>query len=198
VTGVQTCALPIYAVSGIIQTVAGDGFAGFSGDGGPATSAGLNYPFGLALDSSGHLFIADANNNRIREVVLPPFLALSPSSLNFGTELVASTTAPKTVTVQNTGTATAIIASIAPEGDFAQTNTCGASIAAGATCTISVTFTPAAQGPRSGSLTLTDNASGSPQVVSLSGIGAPRVVHWPGPIRLPTPPRLPAPLQSKP
>jgi hypothetical protein len=54
--------------AGIISTVAGSGTAGFSGDGGPATSAKLSFPEGLALDSAGNLFIADANNHRIRRV----------------------------------------------------------------------------------------------------------------------------------
>jgi RHS repeat-associated protein len=53
---------------GIITTIAGNGIAGFSGDGGPATSAELNVPAGLAIDSQGDLFIADAVNARIRKV----------------------------------------------------------------------------------------------------------------------------------
>jgi sugar lactone lactonase YvrE len=53
---------------GIIHTVAGDGLAGYSGDGGPATSAELNVPYGVAVDASGDLFIADDFNNRVREV----------------------------------------------------------------------------------------------------------------------------------
>ncbi|HEX7448619.1 MAG TPA: DUF4214 domain-containing protein [Pirellulales bacterium] len=56
--------------TGIITTVAGNGSQGFSGDGGQATAAQLTYPEGIAVDSSGHLFIADALNNRIREVNL--------------------------------------------------------------------------------------------------------------------------------
>ena len=54
--------------SGTINTVAGDGTAGYSGDGGPATSAQLNNPNGIALDASGNLYIADTNNSRIRKV----------------------------------------------------------------------------------------------------------------------------------
>ena len=53
---------------GVITTVAGTGTAGYSGDNGPATSAELNLPYGLAVDSSGNLYIADWGNNRIREV----------------------------------------------------------------------------------------------------------------------------------
>ena len=55
--------------------------------------------------------------------------------------------------------------------DFAQTNTCGTSVAAGGSCTISVTFTPTASGSRTASVSITDNASGSPQSVSLTGTG---------------------------
>ena len=60
----------VNASTGVITTVAGNGGAGFSGDGGQASSASLYYPAGLALDTSGHLFIADTENNRIREVNL--------------------------------------------------------------------------------------------------------------------------------
>jgi hypothetical protein len=56
------------AVTDIIATVAGNGNAGFSGDGGAATSAQLSFPNGVALDSNGNLLIGDAQNNRIREV----------------------------------------------------------------------------------------------------------------------------------
>ena len=53
---------------GIISTIAGNGAAGFSGDGGPATSAALNYPSGLATDLAGNLYIVDGGNQRIRKV----------------------------------------------------------------------------------------------------------------------------------
>src|SRR5216683_1098351 len=54
--------------SGIISTVAGNGSPGFSGDNGPATSAMLNYPEGIAIDAAGNLYIADTSNSRIRKV----------------------------------------------------------------------------------------------------------------------------------
>ncbi len=54
--------------TGTIETIAGDGTAGYSGDGGPATAAELNGPWGLAVDPSGDVFIADSHNNVIREV----------------------------------------------------------------------------------------------------------------------------------
>jgi len=58
----------VAAGSGIVSTIAGDGGVGFSGDGGPATSARLNSPQAIALDSSGDLYIADTFNNRVRKV----------------------------------------------------------------------------------------------------------------------------------
>jgi hypothetical protein len=107
-----------------------------------------------------------------------PIVLLGPSLLTFSQQNVGSTSAPQTATMSNIGNASLSISSIATggtnSGDFVQTNTCGSSLAAGANCTISVTFTPAAAGSRSASLVITDNASGSPHTVSLSGTGV-----WP-------------------
>jgi sugar lactone lactonase YvrE len=57
-------------VHGTITTIAGNGLAGFSGDGGPATDASLMFPLGMAMDSIGNLYVADANNHRIRRINL--------------------------------------------------------------------------------------------------------------------------------
>ena len=58
----------VSASDGKISTLAGTGSTGYSGDGGAATSAKLYYPYGVALDSSGNVYIADTENNRIRKV----------------------------------------------------------------------------------------------------------------------------------
>jgi hypothetical protein len=76
------------------------------------------------------------------------------------------------VTVSNTGSAAASVSGVSVTGDFGQTNTCGTSIAAGASCTVNVSFRPTASGTRTGTLTLTSNASNSPTTVTLSGTGA--------------------------
>jgi hypothetical protein len=105
-----------------------------------------------------------------------PVASLSAASLSFGSQTVDATSAAQTVTLTNSGNATLTITSIAVTGtnasDFAQTNTCGSSVAAGANCAISLTFTPTGTGNRSASLTITDNAANSPQAVGLSGTGS--------------------------
>jgi hypothetical protein len=100
-----------------------------------------------------------------------PGVSLSTSKLNFGDQTVGGTSAPLSVTLTNSGNATLTITSILTNGDFSQTNSCGTSVGAGSNCTLSVTFTPSATGSRIGTLTIRDNASSSPQTVSLSGNG---------------------------
>jgi hypothetical protein len=162
--------------TGIITTVAGNGTWGFTGDGGPATNAELRLPSILAVDNSGHLYFPDSGNNRVREVDLPPNVALSPTSLSFGNQQVGSTSSPQRLALTNTDDGVLRIASIAASGDFSQTNTCGGSVLAGRSCTINVTFTPTATGTRTGTLTITDNdngVAGSTQTVNLTGTGTP-------------------------
>jgi ASPM-SPD-2-Hydin domain-containing protein len=98
-------------------------------------------------------------------------LSISPGTLTFSNQSVGTTSNPQAVTLSNMGTGPVTITSIAITMDFAQTNNCGSSLAGGASCAINVTFTPKATGPRSGTLTITDNASNSPQAVTLSGTG---------------------------
>jgi hypothetical protein len=110
--------------------------------------------------------------------VAAPSAALMPTSLTFSGQMLTTTSAAQPVTLKNTGTGPLTISTIAASGDFAETSTGAnacpinpATLAAGATCTISVTFAPTAVGARSGTLTVTDNASGSPQTVALTGTG---------------------------
>src|SRR5205807_273624 len=100
-----------------------------------------------------------------------PVAGLSPSSLTFAGQIVATRSAAQAVTLTNTGDGTLNINQISTSGDFAQTNNCAASLAAGATCTINVTFTPSAMGSRSGSLTLSSDSTPAPSSITLSGTG---------------------------
>lgn len=105
-----------------------------------------------------------------------PVASLSAASLTFADQQVGSASASQSVTLTNTSTVALSINSITRSGanadDFAQSNTCGSSVAASASCTINVTFTPSAQGARSASLVISDNASPNTQTVALSGNGA--------------------------
>lgn len=105
-----------------------------------------------------------------------PFVVLSPTSLTFATQLVGTTSASQNVTLANTGSGTLNITSLTSSGDYQQTNTCGSTVASGANCTITVTFTPKSINVRNGSITITDNATGSPQTVTLSGKGTYAVI----------------------
>ena len=105
-----------------------------------------------------------------------PSVSLSTTSVSFSNQAVGTTSAASPVTVTNTGTVSLTFTSIAAAGDFAVAasgTTCSttAPVAASGSCVINVGFTPTATGSRSGSLTLTDNASGSPQTVGLDGNG---------------------------
>ncbi len=107
---------------------------------------------------------------------LAPVVSLSASSLTFAGRLVSTPSASQPITLSNAGPGVLTSLTIAASGDFAQTNNCTAPVAPTAGCTINVTFSPTAIGNRTGSVTLTDNATNSPQTVSLSGTGLAPVV----------------------
>lgn len=98
-----------------------------------------------------------------------------PLALSYGFESVGVTAAAQTSTLTNSGSTDLSITGIAVTGanaaDFAENHTCGTSLAAGASCSISVTFNPSAVGARKASLSVTDSATNSPQQVALSGSG---------------------------
>ena len=105
-----------------------------------------------------------------------PAISVSPTSLDFGGQSMATTSPPKPVTITNTGTATLTVSGIAASAQFSQTNNCGA-LAPAASCTVQVSFTPAINSGAAlnsstavtGSLTITSDAPTSPSTVSLAG-----------------------------
>jgi hypothetical protein len=174
----------VSAANGNINTVAGTPqSAGFSGDGAAATAAQLDNPEGLALDGAGDLLVADSVNNRVRSiagianVAAVPVASFDQTSLTFAIQLLNTPSAAQVVTLTNTGSATlnsiAITITGANSGDFAlaPASTCGASLAVSVSCTISVKFTPTAIGARTASVRIADSATGSPQTVTLTGTG---------------------------
>jgi DNA-binding beta-propeller fold protein YncE len=152
---------------------------------GSSCTIGVSFTPSVFGPDNGTLTVTDDNlgtNGTLQTVSLigtgaaVTTLSLSPTSLSFGAQPFATTSAAKTVTVKNSGKGQLTFSTIAitgtDPGDFAQaTNTCTGSIAPGKTCTIGITFAPTATGSRSAKLALTDDAQGSPQTVTLSGMG---------------------------
>jgi len=98
-------------------------------------------------------------------------VTLTPSTLTFSTQLVGTTSQPQDATLTNTGNQPITISSIAASAPFGQTNNCPSTLAVNGNCEIQVTFTPTDYGVVNGTLSVTDNATGSPQKVALSGTG---------------------------
>src|SRR5580658_4186692 len=108
---------------------------------------------------------------------VPVTLKIKPKALRFSKTTVGTTSKPKTVKVSNPKGKKkhpgfpVLIEMISDPGVFVETNNCPASLPAGSSCTVSVTFTPSAGMKQIGTLTITDNAHGSTQTVQLSGTG---------------------------
>jgi beta-propeller repeat-containing protein/centrosomal CEP192-like protein/HYDIN/CFA65/VesB family protein len=152
------------------------------------------FPSGVAVDASGNMYVAGSTDSPDLPVTqgafqnaltgspnafllkigpsAAPAAAMSPNALQFAAQALGSTSAAQAVLLRNMGSAALSITSITPSGDFAETNTCGTSVPAAGSCTLSVTFTPTASGTRSGSIVIQDDAAGSPHAITLSGVGS--------------------------
>jgi FG-GAP-like repeat/Abnormal spindle-like microcephaly-assoc'd, ASPM-SPD-2-Hydin len=119
------------------------------------TSSGIGSPNVVALSGTG----------------LVGGVSLSSALVSFPADLVGTSSPSRVVSLANQGAGPLTIFGIATSGNFTQTNNCGTSLPVGDTCSIKVVFSPAAEGPRSGSLTVTSDGSGSPQSIALEGTG---------------------------
>jgi len=100
-----------------------------------------------------------------------PRASISTHSLNFGSQTVNTRSKPRKVTFYNTGSALLQINTISATGDFSETNNCSSSLMAETSCTIEITFQPTATGTRTGTVSISNNASGTPETISLTGTG---------------------------
>lgn len=123
-------------------------------------------------DGVPDLAATDSNNSTLSVLLSISFRAVSPAALNFGSQGVGTTSLPQIITISNPSNLQFNISSIAAAGSFAQTNTCGSSLTPGASCTVSVTFSPTTMGLQQGTITITDSTQTSPQAVPLTGTGA--------------------------
>lgn len=173
------------AHTGEVSLVAGTGRNGVSPGDAPASQSPLSAPGDLAFDAAGNLFFLELGAHRVREIPhagVPPGrldgvgVSLVPSTINFNPEPTGGTQAASgpVVLTNNTGgtlSFTGITFTGTDPTDFTETDTCGATLAAGGSCNIFVTFAPTATGPLSATLNVNDNDPSSPQTVSLTGSG---------------------------
>ncbi len=157
--------------AGVISTVAGNNIEGFSGDGGIATVAQLNYPYGVAVDSIGNLYIADCYNQRIRKVTFSPSTRLIALSGNLAFDSVAvGSSATKTLTISNTGNSILTVSSVSYPTGFSGNWNSG-TIAANGSQNITVTFAPTEAQSYSGTVTVNSDKTDGTNTIAISGRG---------------------------
>lgn len=119
--------------------------------------------------------VLEVSGGGLRAVLLGTGLApvgVSQSSLDFGTVAIGQTSATQTVTLTNNQSTALAIQAITASGNYSQSNNCTATLAAGATCSISVGFTPTVKGTLSGAISASTDASLAAQPIGLTGVGS--------------------------
>ena len=171
----------IDALTGIISTIAGNGTAGYSGDGAPATAATLSNPTGVAVDSQGQVYILSNAPTAGPTQVLRKVTATG--IWNFGSVLKGTTSAAKVFTVANTGNDTLILSANASltgvnpsdySVDPTTTNcvlTAGATLLPGQSCKIGIVFKPTVTGTRTAGIVLHDNTISGSNTIVFAGTG---------------------------
>ena len=133
----------------------------FEGEAAVVMNANDQPVLAMATRYNGAYFLSDG----------PGAAVLSNTRLSFGDESLGASSAAQAVTLTNTASGTLNITGVNASGDFRETDNCAAPLAPGASCSINIYFLPTAVGPRSGNITIADNAAGSPQSIALSGVG---------------------------
>ncbi len=176
----RTAVFRVGADGKIFRFAGADGRSGFSGDGGPATSATLNHPFGLALDAGGNLYIADTDNDVVRKVTFgalanpdvpvgTPKIAVSPSALSFQT-LQGSNSSFQNLSITNEGGGTLSwsVSVSTPGGNWGLVINPAASGTAPSLLSVRVGSAQLAPGTYNGTITISaPGASNSPQTVAV-------------------------------
>lgn len=173
--------LDLFATNGLkggISILAGNGDGTFQSS---ATFAAGGNSVSIALadlngDGRPDLVVSNQADNTV-SVLLNTSLAISASTLTFGQQAVGNAGASQTLTLTNIGNVAISFTSIgltgANPGDFQNSNSCGATLGPGNSCTETIAFDPTSVGTRSANLTISDSAVGSPQVIGVSGNGVP-------------------------
>jgi hypothetical protein len=164
----------VNVLTGIVTTIAGDGGGLLLGEAnannGPATSAVLRLISFLAMDSQGDLFFSTDASEEVDEI------SAGTAVIDYPSTIPSQSSASQSETLQNIGNKTLNISGITlggtDLGDFSDASTCGSSLAPGASCTISATFSPLASGNLSAAISIDESTTGTSQTVLLNGIGA--------------------------
>jgi subtilase family serine protease len=150
---------------------------------GASCTVSIEFKPTAATSSTGTLVVASNGTSTPASVsltgtgtaVATPTLTLTPTSIAFPNTIVGTTSDATTVVVKNTSTVTVTLSSIALSGSYASSfellDTCGATLAASASCNLYIAFKPASAAALSATVLLTDTATGSPQKVTLTGTG---------------------------
>ncbi len=131
-----------------------------------------NMTFDVFMDIFTNALNADNFIHVMGTGITAPAIVLCPASLVFGNQQQGTASASQPIVLTNTGSAATEITGIVANGDFTETDNCHGGVGPRESCTINVTFSPTAHGPRSGELVVSDNATGSPQSAPLAGTGA--------------------------
>jgi len=175
--------------AGTIYTVAGFFPASFwyGGDGGPATKAEFQTPFGVAVDNLGNIYIADLGNQRVRKV------DVTTSGVWFSPVNVGQTSPAQSVLISDVGNEPLNLSSfsISPNFEFQSVgNDCsaGTPLGIGGDCSLGMVFVPSVAGPLTGTVTVGDDALNNPHVMDVNGaiqvaptvlfIGAPGIAYY--------------------
>jgi hypothetical protein len=132
---------------------------------------------GATLPETGSVTVSDNAQNQGSQKFgltggVTATVTVAPTTLAFGNQAINTSSAAQTITVTNTGSGNLTVPSVVVTAPYAETNTCTANpVAPAGTCTISVTFNPTVAGTFNGTVTITDSAVTSPQVVTLTGTG---------------------------
>jgi len=140
----------------------------------PSCTIAVTFTPAISGTRTGTLTLVDGDSSSPQTVALSGVgteVSVPLSPVDFGTLVVGSNSAPKTATVKNLGSAPLTITNISISGDYSQTNNCGGTLAAGKSCTVTVTFSPTATGNLFGAVTITDSDGSGSQVVDLTGTG---------------------------
>ena len=184
--------IDVYGSYGDVAVSVGD----FNGDGKLDLAMGLGFPPSASIllgngdgtfqgpliytvgYGNGFVTVGDFNGDGVPDLAAvgsvllsTPFRAVTPATLNFGSQGVGTTSLAQIITLSNPSNVQFGITSIAATGSFGQTNNCGPSLKPGTNCTVNVTFSPTATGLQQGTITITDSTRTSPQAVPLTGIG---------------------------